>query len=269
MALVIASLLALASVKAPLPPRPRLVASQGLRYHAPENTVPAFAAALDVRVGLQVPVRRSRDGKLVAFRDADGGRTTGVRGPIAELSLADLKKLDAGAWFDREFAGERIPTLDEVLSMVKQRRTSRGADSALLVLDLQVEGSEAEVGRLLARLGLVAGTVCTGTPARDPAARRKLRAAAPKLGLAAAAARPEDLEAALGAPDADWVLVGFVPTVADAARVHKAGRRLIAAPGAGGYDPELCGRALEAQVDALVTDFPLECRALWRSVERR
>jgi glycerophosphoryl diester phosphodiesterase len=138
-----------------------------------------------------------------------------------------------------------------------------------VVLDLQVDGMEVELGRLLARQGLATAVVCTGLPARDPAARRKLRAVAPRLGLAAAAARPEDLEAAIGASDAEWVVVGFVPSVADAARVHKAGRRLLAVPPIAGYDPELCARAFEAQVDALVTDFPLECRALWRSGERR
>jgi glycerophosphoryl diester phosphodiesterase len=247
------------------------VASQGLRYHAPENTLPAFAAALDVRVGFRVPVRRTRDGKLVAFHDAEVARTTSGRGPIADLSLADLEKLDAGSWFDREFAGERIPTLEDVLALVKQRRPQgrAGADGTLVVLDLQVDGGEAELGRLLARQGVAAAAVCTGLPTRDPAGRRKLRALAPRLGLAAGAARPEDLETAIGASDADWVVVSFVPSIADAARVHKAGRRLLAAPAIAGYDPELCARAFEAQVDALVTDFPLECRALWRSAERR
>jgi glycerophosphoryl diester phosphodiesterase len=269
--LLIAPLVALATVNAPPVSRPRLVASQGLRYHAPESTLPAFAAALDVRVGFQVTVRRSRDGKLIAFPDVEAARTTSGRGPIADLSLADLERLDAGSWFDREFAGERIPTLDEVLALVKQRRPPgrAGADGTLVVLDLQVDGMEAELGRLLARQGLAAATLCTGLPARDPAARRKLRAIAPRLLLAAAAARPQDLEAAIGASDADWVVVGFVPSVADAARVHKAGRRLLAAPTIAGYDPDLCARASEAQIDALLTDFPLECRALWRSAERR
>ena len=49
-------------------------------------------------------------------------------------------------------------------------------------------------------------------------------------------------EHALGAPDADWVVTSFAPSVPDAARVHKAGRRLLAAPPISGYDPDLCAR---------------------------
>jgi glycerophosphoryl diester phosphodiesterase len=265
-AVAISSLLTLLDVApAPAPPpRPRLVASQGLRYHAPENTLPAMAAALELRVGFQAPVRRTRDGKLVVVHDAEVGRTTSGRGPIASLTAAEVKKLDAGTWYDREFAGEKVPTLDEALALVKQRRAG-----ALVVLDIQVEAVEGEVARLVARHGLTGQVVCTGLPSRDPAARRRLRDAAPRLGVAAVAARPDELEGALGAPDADWVLLAFVPSAADGVRVHKAGRRLLVFAHVPGYDPDLCARSLEAQADALVTDFPLECRALWRSAERR
>jgi glycerophosphoryl diester phosphodiesterase len=258
----LAALLAAAAEPAAIPaPRPRLVASGGLRYHAPEDTLPAFAAALELHVGVEAPVRRTRDGKLVVV---GGNRKTGLPPSVADVALAELRKLDAGSWFDREYAGERVPTLEEVLALAKQRRSP-----ALVVLDVEAEGVEGEVARLVGGKGLAGQVVCTGLPGRDPAARKRLHAAAPRLGLAAAAPRPDDLEGAVTAPDADWVLVGFMPSAADAARVHKAGRRLMAAPAAAGYDPDVCARALEAQLDALVTDFPLECRALWRSVERR
>jgi glycerophosphoryl diester phosphodiesterase len=284
----LAALLAAAAEPAAIPaPRPRLVASGGLRYHAPEDTLPAFAAALELHVGVEVPVRRTRDGKLAVVGD---NRKTGLP-PVADVPLGELRKLDAGSWFDREYAGERVATLDEVLALANAwgagelaspelrrgrgrepsqgSRDSRQRSPALVVLDLQAEGVEVEVARLVGGKGLAAQVVCTGLPAHDPAARKRLHATAPRLGLAAAAPRPDDLEGAVTAPDADWVLVGFMPSAADAARVHKAGRRLMAAPAAAGYDPDVCARALEAQLDALVTDFPLECRALWRSVERR
>jgi glycerophosphoryl diester phosphodiesterase len=245
-------------------PRPRLLAVQGLRYHAPESTLPAFAAALELHVGVSATVRRSRDGKLVIVRDEELARTTSGRGPVAALPLAELRKLDAGTWFDREFAGEKIPTVEDLLALVKQRHSD-----ALVLLELEAEGAEPELARLLARSGLAAQVVVAGRPARDPALRRKLRAGAPKLGLAAAAQAPDELESALTAPDADWVLTAYLPSVADAARVHKAGRRLLVAARPAGYDPDLCARAAEAQSDALLTDFPLECRTLMRSSERR
>jgi glycerophosphoryl diester phosphodiesterase len=244
-------------------PRPRLVAVQGLRYHAPESTLSAFAAALELRVGVSAPIRRTRDGKLVIVHDEELARTTSGRGPVAALPLGDVRKLDAGTWFDREFAGEKVPTVEELLALAKQRR-----GDALLLLELEAEGAEPELARLVARSGLGDRVVIAGRPAHDPALRRKVRAAVPHVGLAVLAQAPDELEPAVTAPDADWVLTGYLPSVADAARIHKAGRRLLVAPRPAGYDPDLCARAAEAQADALLTDFPLECRALWRSAER-
>jgi len=158
-----------------------------------------------------------------------------------------------------------------VLALVKPRRASprAGGDGTLVVLDLQVDGTEAELGRLLSRQGLAAATVCTGLPARDPAARRRLRAVAPGWASPPPPRWPEDLEAAIGASDADWVVVGFVPRCRRRPR-PQGGRRVLAAPPIAGYDPELCARAFEAQVDALLTDFPWNAAplAIGRSAAR-
>lgn len=85
----------------------------------PENTVAALSAA--ARVGVQqieFDVRRCATGELVIMHDASVDRTTDGKGLIEELSLAALKELDAGAHLSPEFAGERIPTLDEALEVL-------------------------------------------------------------------------------------------------------------------------------------------------------
>ncbi|WP_315853705.1 glycerophosphodiester phosphodiesterase family protein [Candidatus Laterigemmans baculatus] len=51
-------------------------------------------------------------------------RTTGGKGKVADLTLAETRQLDAGSWFDPPFAGEKVPTFEEVLQLVAVRRRS-------------------------------------------------------------------------------------------------------------------------------------------------
>src|SRR5262249_15124436 len=100
---------------------PRLVGHRGLLRHAPENTLASFESCLALRLGFELDVRRSKDGTLVVLHDDDASRTTDGKGKVDKLELADLKRLDAGRWFGESFAGQRVPTLDEVLTLLKDR----------------------------------------------------------------------------------------------------------------------------------------------------
>jgi len=83
----------------------------------PENTLAAFRHAIDVGVHqIELDVRRTADGELVVLHDPTVDRTTDGRGRVCDLRLAELRALDAGSWWRGEFAGERIPTLREVLT---------------------------------------------------------------------------------------------------------------------------------------------------------
>jgi len=66
---------------------------------------------------IEFDVRLSSDGVPVIIHDQTLKRTTNGRGPVRARSLAELRKLDAGSWFDPRFAGEKMPTLDEVLKL--------------------------------------------------------------------------------------------------------------------------------------------------------
>ncbi len=90
---------------------------RGAMAYAPMNTAAAFQRAIDLGAhGAELDVQLSRDGRLVIVHDATVDATTNGSGAVADLTLAELKALDAGSWFGAEFAGETIPTLDEVFA---------------------------------------------------------------------------------------------------------------------------------------------------------
>lgn len=97
----------------------KVFAHRGGREWAPENTMAAFRQAFDLRVdGIELDVQRCSTGELVVFHDEDLSRTTNGVGLVADVSFEELRRLDAGSWFDKEFKGEQVPTLEEVLNLV-------------------------------------------------------------------------------------------------------------------------------------------------------
>ncbi|RNI32542.1 glycerophosphodiester phosphodiesterase [Rufibacter immobilis] len=100
-----------------------LVAHRGASGLAPENTLAAVKKALETTADyIEVDVHQSKDGQVVVIHDPTVDRTTNGTGRVADLTLAELKKLDAGAKHDSSFAGERIPTLAQVLRAVKGKK---------------------------------------------------------------------------------------------------------------------------------------------------
>jgi glycerophosphoryl diester phosphodiesterase len=101
---------------------PFISAHRGFSDAAPENTLPALQAALEAGAHVaEIDVKLTRDGQLVLMHDALVDRTTDGKGPVGAMTLAEVKQLDAGRWFDRKFAGTRVPTLDEVLAWSRGR----------------------------------------------------------------------------------------------------------------------------------------------------
>lgn len=95
-----------------------LCAHRGAMSTFPENTIPAFMEA--VRLGAQMiefDVQLTKDGVLVLMHDATVDRTTNGKGRIADLTLAEVMKLDAGEKMNKLFQGTRIPTFEEALAV--------------------------------------------------------------------------------------------------------------------------------------------------------
>ena len=99
---------------------PFIVAHRGYSSVFPENTLASFAGALDIGVDyIELDVQLSRDGQVIVMHDDSLKRTTGVDGSPTEFTVEELAGLDAGSWFDASFAGEKIPTLEEALNLIR------------------------------------------------------------------------------------------------------------------------------------------------------
>jgi len=99
-----------------------IVAHAGASAGAPENTMAAFHLALEQGAdSIELDVHLSSDLVPVVIHDHALDRTTDGTGLVGEHSLAELKRLDAGRWFGDSFAGERIPSLEEVLRWARGR----------------------------------------------------------------------------------------------------------------------------------------------------
>lgn len=96
-----------------------LFGHRGLSGLAPENTLAAFEALLEHGIpGVELDVHLSRDGRLLVFHDDNLRRITGRDAVIEQCLAAEVRELDAGAWFGERFRGERIPFLEEVFELL-------------------------------------------------------------------------------------------------------------------------------------------------------
>lgn len=112
-----------------------IVGHRGSAADRPENTLASYRRAIETGCRLaEVDVRTTKDGALVCSHDADVARATDGKGLISDLTLAEIKRLDAGRRFDAKFAGERVPTFGEVLEVCKGK--------VAVLVDLKETGDE-------------------------------------------------------------------------------------------------------------------------------
>jgi len=99
-----------------------IIAHRGASAYYPENTLPSFEGAISMGADMiELDVQLTSDKEVVVYHYKKISTRTDGRGKIADYSLATLKKLDAGSWFDKNFKNIRIPTLAEVLDICKNR----------------------------------------------------------------------------------------------------------------------------------------------------
>lgn len=236
-------------------PTPLIVAHRGLLKHAPENMLSNFRACLELRIGFEVDVRRSKDGHLVCVHDDTVDRTTNGRGAVRSLTLAELKQLDAGSWFGAAFANERIPTFDEVLDVIK----THGRDPVLIAIDLKAQDIEAECVKAAKAKGVLGRLLFIGTTIDDPQVRRKLLAADAHTQVSCLAQTANELNEAIADASSTWAYLRFVPTREQVDRIHKDGKQaFIAGPTVVGIETANWQAAIAAGIDGILTDYPLE-----------
>jgi len=159
--------------------RPLVMAHRGAKDVAPENTLAAFRAAVDLGAdAIELDVTRCATGDIVVIHDDTVDRTTGGTGRVDAMPLEALRSLDAGSWFGPAYSGERIPLLSEVLEAVGGRIRLN------IEIKLQRPGSqpiEAELAAMLRQRGLVADTIVSSFV---PGALWRLRRVAPDIARA-------------------------------------------------------------------------------------
>ena len=117
------------------------IAHRGLSSQYPENTILAFQKALDIGiVWMEFDLQITSDNHLVVMHDKTVDRTTNGRGLVSDLTLEQVQALDAGSHLDAKFAGERVPTFEEVIDLL--------SGQAKMAVELKFDGLE-PIGQVL------------------------------------------------------------------------------------------------------------------------
>lgn len=236
---------------------PYIVAHRGLLRHAPENTIANFRACLELRIGFEFDVERTQDGHLICLHDTTVDRTTNGSGNVAEMKLAQIRRLDAGSWFDPRFAGEKVPTVDEVLRLIARY----AHHDVLIAVDLKADGAGREVVQLADKHKVLDRLLFIGRTISDSELRKQIRETSSAAHTAAVANNAGEFETALEAAQADWVYLRFLPSSDQIEAVHQARKRaFIAGPTVSGHSAENWVQAIDAGIDAILTDYPLQLR---------
>lgn len=223
--------------------KPYVIAHRGDSAHRPENTLASFASALELGVDVvEFDVQLSREGEPVVIHDATLDRTTDGRGRVADLSLPELRRLSAGyaERFGQAWAGERVPTLAEVLGFLKGRARALIEIKHDSVSDDALGGVEARTLAAVRKAGLLGEAAVLSF---DPRALARCRELEPGLPCGLLYLRDEPAAAV--------------------ARALEVGARLLL-PEKGGLSLELRDRARAAglKLAAWVVDEPGELVAL-------
>jgi glycerophosphoryl diester phosphodiesterase len=230
-----------------------VVAHRGASGYAPENTMAAFRLAVEMGARfIETDLHLTRDARVVAIHDPTLDRTTNGRGPVDAMSLKQVRALDAGTWFDcpapGSFAGERVPTLDEILQFARETDVifyleiksdaTWGVEHAV-VATLRDTGEAARVVILsfdpatLLSVNRLDQTMMTGYLCEHPSSdlvERTVRAGARQI-----------------APRGDLVTPDLV------SKAHQAGLQVVAWTI---NEPDQMRRLIAAGVDGIMSDYP-------------
>jgi len=224
----------------------QIIAHRGAAGAAPENTMASVRRAMaDGADWIEIDVQETADGEVVVVHDSDFMKLAGVKLRVWEATMAELAEIDIGSWFAPEFAGERVPTLADVLAAVKGR--------SRLIVELKYYGHDQQLEQraidLIEAAGMQDDTMIMSL---EYAGIQKVRALRPdwKLGLLSARAVGD-----LTRLDADFFAVNMAlasPALVQAA--HAAGKEL--------YvwtlnDVLSMSQMMSLGVDGIITDEPL------------
>ncbi|MEJ2643118.1 MAG: glycerophosphodiester phosphodiesterase family protein [Desulfosarcinaceae bacterium] len=160
-----------------------LIGHRGYAGRYPENTLAGFRAAAQAGLKMvELDVRLSRDRHLVVIHDADLVRLAGIHRRVNQLTLNELKSVDAGAWFDHAFSGERIPTLAEVFAVLpSEMGINVEIKPSVHELEDPPDGVERQVLTVIDRFARHRSPIVSSF---NPAVLRRIRDLSPRQSLA-------------------------------------------------------------------------------------
>ena len=226
-----------------------IIAHRGASASRPENTMAAIEQALVERADwVEIDVQETADGEVVVAHDSDFMKMAGVDLKVWEATIADLAEIDIGSWFDPAYAGERTPTLREVLLAAKGR--------GKVLIELKYYGHDVELESLVAEIVEETGmSADVGVMSLKIPAVRKMHALRPDWphGILAATAVGDlsTLDADFLAVNTGQVSLGLIR------RTHAQGRKLYVWTV---NDPVTMARLISMGVDGLITDEPALAR---------
>lgn len=129
-----------------------VIGHRGAAALAPENTLAGIQKAADLGLKwIELDVTLLGDGSAVMFHDPTMSRTTSGRGHLKRMSLDQVATLDAGSWFSEAFTGEKVPTLNETLTLIKELKLS---------LNLELKPNRCDLKLLIEEVVAVLEAVC-------------------------------------------------------------------------------------------------------------
>ena len=233
---------------------PWIIAHRGASGYAPENTLVAFECAVQLGATfLETDLHLTRDGRFVAIHDATLERTTNGHGSVHNYTMAELRELDAGKWFDREFMGEKIPTLEEVLAF-------SGQHDVVCYLEVKYDVAWGMHHALVAALRNAESAARTVVISFDPTTLRAIHKLDPSLMIGLIVDHPgEDFVHVATSMGARQVCVAARTVTPElVAKAHQSDLHVVAWTV---NDVEEMRALVATGVEGIMTDFPARLRA--------
>lgn len=237
---------------------PWIIGHRGASGHAPENTLAAFERAVELGAGfIETDLHLTRDAHFVAIHDRTLERTTNGRGAVRDFTLAQLRDLEAGLWYDRMYMGERIPTIEEILAFARNH-------DIVVYLELKYEAAWGMHHALVGALRNPEDAARTVVISFDPGTLADLRKldATIMTGVLVEEARADLVKATV---DAGARQLCPRSTLVTSALVDEAHRSDLHIATWTVNDPEEMRAVIAAGVDGVITDFPDRLRSVINS----
>lgn len=238
----------------------KIYGHRGLVGQYPENTMAGFKACVDRGLSFELDVYLTRDGVPVVIHDATVDRTTNGSGEVGSMTLGEIKKLDAGSWYDPKFKSERIPTLGEVFDMITRRDKDNDTFVAINMKKLS-KGIEEKIVRLAERFHMVGRVFSFGM---DSPSMVRFKIPNANFPIAGAAHSKRELDAALATTFLDYVWLTprppYMPAAETVAAARASRKRIVVYIRAN--EPERWKAARAAGVDAIATDHAVEAKRI-------